>query len=110
MDWANSTLWPTLIPLFRAIMRTPEAQRDLHAIEAARLQSFTVLQVLDAHLASSKFVGGPAFTMADSAVGCAVWRWFALPVERPALSQLQRWFDTLAARNAYRTLVMLPLT
>ena len=91
-------------------MRTPEAQRDLRAIEAARLQSFTVLQVLDTHLASSNFVVGPAFTMADSAVGCAVWRWFALPVERPALSQLQRWFDTLAARNAYRTLVMLPLT
>ena len=110
MDWANSSLWPTLVPLFRAIMRTPAAQRDDHAIEAARLESFAVLQVLDAHLTSSKFVGGAAFTMGDIAVGCAVWRWMALPVARPALSNLQRWFDTLAARPAYRNVVMLPLT
>lgn len=48
--------------------------------------------------------------MADIAVGCAVWRWFALPVDRPVLSHLRRWFDRLAALSAYRTLVMLPLT
>ena len=90
MDWANSTLWPTLIPLFLAIMRTPEAQRDLRAIEAARLQSFTVLQVLDAHLASSNFVGGAALTLANIAINCAVWRWMALAVERPTLRNLQR--------------------
>ena len=74
-------------------MRTPAAQRDEPVIDAARLQSFAVLQVLDAHLAPSDFVGGAAFTMADITVGCALWRWMALPVERPALSNLQRWFD-----------------
>ena len=92
MDWANSSLWPTLVPLFRAIMRTPAEQRDEHAIEAARLESFAELQVLDAHLASSDFVGGADFTMGDIAVGCAVWRWMALDgaaggaarVEQPA--------------------------
>ena len=106
MDWANSSLWPTLVLLFRAIMRTPAAQRDDHATEAARLQSLAVLQVLYAHFASNDFVGGAAFTMGDIAVGCAVWRWMA----RPALSNLQRWFDTLAARPGYRKVVMLPLT
>jgi glutathione S-transferase len=110
MDWANSTLWPTLVPLFRAFMRTPEAQRDAAAIEVTRRESIQVLEILDAHLASGGFVGGAAFTMGDIAVGCAVWRWMALPVERPALGHLQRWFDRLAKREAYRKVVMQPLS
>jgi glutathione S-transferase len=110
MDWANSTLWPTMVPLFRAFMRTPEAQRNAAAIEADRLEMVEVLRVLDAQLAAIEFVGGDTFTMGDIAVGCAAWRWMALPIERPALPNLQRWFDSLATRPAYRRVVMLPLT
>lgn len=110
MDWTNSTLWPTMVPLFRAFMRTPEAQRDARAIERYRQETIDELKILDAHLASSAFVGGDTLTMGDIAVGCAVWRWMALPVERPALAHLQRWFDSLAARPAYRKVVMVALT
>jgi glutathione S-transferase len=109
MDWANSTLWPTMVPLFRAFMRTPEAQRNAAVIEADRLETVEVLQILDAQLAATEFVGGNTFTMGDIAVGCAAWRWMALPIERPALPNLQRWFDSLATRPAYRRVVMLPL-
>lgn len=110
MDWANSTLWPTMVPLFRAFMRTPEAQRNAAAIEADRLETVEVLRVLDAQLAATEFVGGDTFTMGDIAVGCAAWRWMALPIERPVLPNLQRWFDSLATRPAYRRVVMLPLS
>lgn len=109
MDWANSTLWPALVPLFRAFMRTPEAQRNAAAIQAARQESIEALEILDAQLSGGGFVGGAAFTMGDISVGCAVWRWMALPVERPALVHLQRWFDQLATRDAYRKVVMQPL-
>jgi hypothetical protein len=34
----------------------------------------------------------------------------ALPVERPVLTHLQRWFDVLCERAAYRKVVMLPLS
>ena len=109
MDWTNSTLWPTMLPLFRGFMRTPVHQRDSGAIEVARQESLEVLQILDAQLATSDFVGGKTFTMGDIAVGCAVWRWMALPIERPALVHVQRWFDTLATRAAYCKVVMQPL-
>ncbi len=109
MDWANSTLWPTMLPLFRAYMRTPAADRDAATIEAARLATIKILEILDAHLSATKFVGGDVFTMGDIAVGCAVWRWFVLPIERPNLLNLQRWFDALATREAYRKVVMQPL-
>jgi glutathione S-transferase len=110
MDWANSTLWPTMVPLFRALMRTPVAERDLVAVEAARQESLAELAILDAHLATTEHVGGATLTMGDIAVGCGVWRWMALPIQRPPLPHLKRWFDMLAARDAYRKVVMLPLT
>lgn len=109
MDWANSTLWPTLLPLFRAFLRTPAARRDAGAIEIARLECVAALRIFDAQLASTAYVGGATFTMGDIATGCAAWRWMALPVERPPLVHLQRWFDLLAARAAYRKIVMQPL-
>jgi glutathione S-transferase len=48
--------------------------------------------------------------MGDIPMGCAIWRWMALPIERPVLSNLQRWFDTLRERPAYKGIVMLPVT
>ncbi len=109
MDWANSELWPTMVPLFRAFMRTPPAQRDAAAIEAARQQTLDVLRILDGRLAQAPYVAGSEFTMGDIAVGCGAWRWFALPIERPALPALQQWFERLALRPAYRKVVMQPL-
>jgi len=110
VDWASSTLWPALLPLFRAFMRTPEDQRDAQAIERDRREAAAVMALLDAHLAAHDFVGGREFTMGDIALGCGAWRWMALPIERPGLPHLQRWFDALASRPACRKVVMLPLT
>ncbi len=110
LDWTNSTLWPAMLPLFRSYMRTPAEQRDAKATEAARQATIKILQILDAHLAAHAYVGGASFTMGDIAVGCAAWRWLALPVERPPLVHLQRWFDALTTREAYRKVVMLPLS
>ena len=78
-------------------------------IEAARRESIAELAILDAHLARHAFVGGAAFSMGDLGVGSCVWRWMALPIARPALPHLQRWFDALASRPAYRRVVMQPL-
>lgn len=110
VDWSNSTLWPTLVPLFRAFYRTPEARRDVVAIESDRVRTLAALSIVDGHLESSAYLGGPQFTMADIAAGCAVWRWYAMPIHRPPLPSLQRWFDALAQRPAYRSAVMLPLS
>jgi len=48
--------------------------------------------------------------MGDIPMGCAIWRWMALPVERPALANLQRWFEALRERAPYKSVVMLPVT
>ena len=110
MDWTNSTLWPALLPLFRAFMRTPAADRDPARIEEQRIAALSTMRILDRHLDGQEYVGGAAFTVGDIAAGCAAWRWFALPIEREPLPALQAWFDRLAARPAFRKLVMTPLT
>jgi glutathione S-transferase len=110
MDWQVSTFWPAMRSLFMGLIRTPEAERDRQAIEASRTKTAEVLAIVDAQLESRAFLAGDALTMGDIPLGCSIWRWMALPIERPPLPNVQRWFDALAARPAYRTTVMLPLT
>jgi len=110
MDWTQSTLWPSLVPLFRAIMRTPVAERDIVAIRHLADEAIPVIAILDAHLATHDYIAGDAFTMGDIAVGCSIWRWFDLPLQRPPFAHVARWFDALATRAAYRKIVMVALT
>ena len=79
-------------------------------VESSRLKTAEALGIVDAHLESRPFLAGDALTMGDIPLGCSVWRWMALPIERPALPNVQRWFDALTARPAYGKIVMLPLT
>ena len=110
MDWQMSMFWPAFRPLFWNLVRTPADQRDGQAIEESRLKTAEILGYLDAQLKNRSFIAGDAFTTGDIPMGCAIWRWMSLPIERPVLSNLQRWFDQLRERPAYKAVVMLPIT
>ena len=91
-------------------MRTPVDQRDDAAMEESRLKTAEILGYLDAHLRNRSYIVGDALTMGDIPLGCAIWRWVGLPIERPELANLQRWFELLGMRPAYRKIVMQPLS
>lgn len=110
MDWMISTFWPSFRPLFWNLVRTPADRRDAHAIEQSLARSAEILGWLDEHLQTRPYIAGDQFTMGDIPMGCAIWRWLALPIARPGYPALQRWFDRLAERPAYRAVVMQPLT
>lgn len=110
MDWQTTTFWPTFRPLFWNLVRTPIDQRDEKAMEESRLRTAEILGYLDAHLKGRAHVAGEQFTMGDIPMGCAIWRWLSLSIERPELPNLKRWSDSLAARPAYKKIVMHPLT
>ena len=42
------------------------------------------------------------FTAADIVVGCSAHRWLLLPIERPRLANLERWYGLLKSRPASR--------
>jgi glutathione S-transferase len=110
MDWMVSTLWPSLRPLFLGIVRTPPEKRDPKALEDARAKTAEILVAAENHLQSHKYVAGEAFTMGDIPLAAGVWRWFALPIERPELPNVARWFELMAERPAFKKVVMTPLT
>jgi len=110
MDWTNTTFWPTFRPLFWNLVRTPVDQRDDEAIEESRLKTAEILDFLDAHLKNRAYIAGDDLTMGDIPMGCAIWRWLSVPVERPSLPNIQHWFGNLRQRPAYQTVVMLPIS
>jgi len=110
MDWQNTTFWPTFRPLFWHLVRTPADQRDDKAMEDSRLKTAEILQYLDAHLKNRAYIAGDALTMGDIPMGCALQRWMTLPIDHPEMPNLERWYDALTGRPAYKKIVMLPLT
>ncbi|MEI7969196.1 MAG: glutathione S-transferase [Betaproteobacteria bacterium] len=110
MSWQDSTFWPAIRPLFWNLIRTPPDQRDPEAMETSRLRTADAVALLDTHLTGRRFVAGDIFTAADIPIGCGIWRWFALPVERPAAPAVARWFEELSSRPSYRRTVMTPLS
>lgn len=110
MDWMNSTFWPGFRDLFWNLVRTPPERRDAQAMQASLSKSTQALGYLDAHLTRHVYIAGDRFTAGDIPMGCAIWRWMSLPIERPQYKALARWFDTLSEREAYRKVVMKPLT
>jgi glutathione S-transferase len=110
MDWKQTSFWPALRGLFLGLVRTAPDKRDPQAMEASRLKTVEELRIVDAHLKTREYLAGDAFTMGDIPLGCGIWRWMALAIDRPALPNVQRWFDTLARRPAYRKIVMLSLS
>jgi glutathione S-transferase len=110
MDWSSTVFWPAFRPLFWNLVRTPIDQRDAKAMEDSRMKTAEVLGYLDAHLKHREYIAGDELTMGDIPMGCAVWRWFGLDLERPELPQVERWFNVLKQRPAYQSVVLLPLT
>jgi glutathione S-transferase len=110
MDWKHTTFWPAIRTLFMGLVRTAPEQRDARALEESRVKTAEVLGVVEARLKVAEYLGGDYFTMGDIALGCGIWRWMALAIERPALPGVQRWFESLTRRPGYRKIVMQPLT
>ena len=109
MDWQIATLSPTMVTVFRGLVRTPPERRDMALIAAARDRTARLFAMLDAALAGSEYVAGDAFSMGDIPVGIAAYRWYHLDIEREVFTNLARWYRRLAERPAYRAHIMKPL-
>ncbi|OUL90604.1 glutathione S-transferase family protein [Paraburkholderia hospita] len=102
MDWQLSSLGPANRDLFMRIVRTPADQRRQEAIDEARDRNAELFRLLDRFLERSKYLGGASFSIADIAVGPLAYRWLTLPVERPHYGNVQRWYELLCERKAFR--------
>jgi glutathione S-transferase len=110
MDWQATTLWPPLRNTFIGQIRTPPDKRNPKLQADAEAECAEKMAVLDALLANRPFVGGDNFSMADIPVGASAYRWYALDIQRPKLTNLERWYGGLTRRSPFRKEVMLPLS
>jgi glutathione S-transferase len=110
MDWQLGTLWASFRAAFVGLIRTPPEKRDRANIARAIRKTAGNLDLLDAHLAGRDYVTGPSLTMADIPLGVTAYRWFTLDIERPAMPNLEAWYERLRARGPYRAIVMSPLS
>jgi len=110
MDWVISTLSGPYRDVFWGLVRTPPEKRNAEQIEAGKRKCVELFAMADAALAGRRFIGGDRLTIGDIPLGCFAYGWYAMPVERPAMPNLDAWYARLGERPAYRKHVMLPLS
>lgn len=99
MEWQSTSYTPAMWGAFWQLIRTPGDKRDAALVESSRAKSEKLSGILDAHLASRRYVTGEDFTVADIVIGCAAHRWLNLPLQRQSRPNLERWYDDLKSRR-----------
>jgi len=110
MEWQQTTANPASRNGFWHLVRLPADQREPALIAQSNAAVELLMAILDAHLATRRFMVGDSFTMADIPLGCEVQRWFGLPQTREPRPHIERWFAALLARPAARGVLDLALS
>jgi glutathione S-transferase len=101
LDWQASDLNPAWSYAFLSLVR----QSADHGIPLMVQRSITrwtqLMKVLDGHLATTGYVAGDVFSLADIPIGLSVTRWRATPFDKPVLSHVDAYFDRLIQRPAF---------
>ena len=109
MDWQGATVGAVMRPLIITMFRTMPEARDPAIVARQIAEAGRYWTMLDARLAGDDFVVGDSLTMGDIPLGCYAWRWFSIDAERPALANLEAWYQRLCNRPAYAEHVMIPM-
>lgn len=110
MDWNSTALWPGFNAAFWGLVRTPPEERDEDAIAQSLQTTAKRLEGLEAQLGKTPFVAGDALTVGDIPAGIALYRCFALGIDRAGFPNIARWYDGFTERPGYREHVMVPIT
>lgn len=79
-------------------------------IEAAAKVVAGHLSVVDTVLAKQDYLSGETFGVGDIPLGCFIYAWFEMPIDRPDHPHLAAWYERLKSRPAYQNAVMKPLS
>ena len=109
IDWSATSLQPDFLNgVFWGWYRTPEAQRDMTAVNRMIANCDGYMALLNEVLATRPFLGGDELSLADIPAGTALYRWFTLEIPRAPAPHVEAWYARLQDRPAYRSAVMVP--
>ena len=110
LDWQACEFGPAMGVVFLGLIRTPEEKRNHQAIADATARANKMLPIVEQTLAGGRaFIAGERFGVGDIALGCALDRWYQLPVERPAMPRIEQYLARLRARPAAQGILQQPL-
>jgi glutathione S-transferase len=103
MDWQGSDFNNSWRVAFLGLVRKNPEHRDSMAIDRS-LEAFNAqVRIIDSELARSDgHICGPGFSLADIPIGLSIHRWRSLPVARPSLLHVERYYDRLCERDGFR--------
>ncbi len=103
MDWQATELNGAWRYAFHGLVRKSAQHQDAAQIDASVREWNRMMALLDAQLQrAGDYAAGARFTLADVVLGLATHRWFASPIERPALAAVAAYQERLRARPAFR--------
>jgi glutathione S-transferase len=108
MEWTSSRFIGTFFPIFWSLIRTPKEQQDLRKIAQSAQDTGKLLKIFEAHLQGRNFVTGDQLTMGDIPLGSMMFKYYCLDIKRPALPNIEAWYERLQQRLAYREHAMNP--
>ncbi|HEI8865655.1 glutathione S-transferase family protein [Serratia sp. AKBS12] len=110
MDWATATIVTPFRPVFWGMVRTPPDQRDMLKIEAAIAELEKCFDIVEDTLSQQPYLSGDQLGIGDIPLGSFIYAWFEMPIARRPRPHMERWYQQLCARPAYRSGVMTTMT
>lgn len=93
-------------PVFWRVVRTPPSKRNPAAIEKALRVLDKYLDIAEEQLAGSAYLAGGHLSLADIQFGHCLFRYFDIDIPRTQRVNLQRYYEALTQRPAFREHVM----
>ncbi len=108
MDWAITTPFVPLSQIFWNKIRVAPEQSNEKLVKTAQKTLAGQLRLADGRLGKKPWLAGRQFTYGDIPLGAMYWRYQNLDIDRPRFKNLDRWYEQLQERSAYREWVMVP--
>ncbi|MBL4751643.1 MAG: glutathione S-transferase family protein [Amylibacter sp.] len=106
-EWAKLNIALNFtVPIFWKTVRTTPRDQDHTAIEAAVITFENKLKIAEQQLATTDYLAGDNFTLADIQFGHLLFRYYDIEIERAAFPALAAYYDRLTKRPAYQKHVM----
>ncbi|AHM74819.2 glutathione S-transferase [Yersinia hibernica] len=110
MDWATSSVVEPFKAVFIGLVRTAPELQDKAKITHGIEQLNTLMAIANEALSKQPYLSGDKFGLGDIPLGCLAYAWFNLPIERPQLPHLQRWYQHLTQRPAFQKVIDIGLS
>jgi glutathione S-transferase len=107
-EWAKLNIAGNFTtPVFWRVVRTPPSKRNPAAIDRALAELNRYLAIAESQLSSFRYLAAECLTLADIQFGHCLYRYFDIDIERAELPNLERYYELLSTRPAFREHVMI---